>query len=171
MTIQTNEILMNPVRMRIVQCFLAHETATSAEISGWLSDIPRATLYRHINVLAENEILTIVNKTKIRGATERTFTLNYQKISETSGGNASQKAFSILMGLYRDFDHYFSSESPDPVRDYVFLKTDEMMLNDREYNAFLVEMLELIKAYSGRSEEGRTLRRLSMISAPSADKD
>ena len=164
MALQANDVLMNPVRMRIVQCFLTHETATSAEVSAWLEDVPRATLYRHINVLAENDFLTIVEKTKIRGATERTFKLNRKML--TSGGDSTQKAFSILMGLYRDFERYFASESPDPVRDYVFLKTDEMMLNDREYNAFLVEMLELIKAYSGRPAEGRALRRLSMISSP-----
>lgn len=169
MAMQANEVLMNPVRMRIVQCFLTHDTATSAEISAWLEDVPRATLYRHINVLAENDFLTIVEKTKIRGATERTFKLNRKML--TAGNDSTQKAFSILMGLYRDFERYFSSETPDPVRDYVFLKTDELMLSDREYNAFLVEMLELIKAYSGRSAEGRTLRRLSMISSPTENTD
>lgn len=168
MTLQTNEILMNPIRMRIVQCFLTHDTATSTEVANWLSDIPRATLYRHITVLEENGILTIVNRTKIRGATERTFTLNREKMS-AGGGDASQNAFSILMGLYRDFDRYFSSESPDPVRDMILLKSFDLMLSDREYNAFLMEMLELIRSYSGRPAEGRTPRCLSMISSPGKD--
>ncbi len=164
MTLQTNEILMNPIRMRIVQFFLTHDAATSTEVVSELHDIPRATLYRHIAVLEENGILSIVNRTKIRGATERTFKLNREKMS--SGGDASQNAFSILMGLYRDFDRYFSSESPDPVRDMMLLKSFDLMLSDREYNAFLMEMLELIHSYAGRDPEGRTARCLSMISSP-----
>ncbi len=167
MTLQTNEILMNPIRTRIVQYFLTHDTATSTEVVSELSDIPRATLYRHITVLEENEILTIVNRTKIRGATERTFRLNREKLS--TGGDASQNAFSILMGLYRDFDRYFASESPDPVRDMILLKSFDLMLSDREYNAFLMEMLELIHSYAGRDPEGRTARCLSMISSPGKD--
>ena len=164
MTLQTNEILMNPIRMRIVQFFLTHDTATSTEVVHELHDIPRATLYRHIAVLEENGILSIVHRAKIRGATERTFKLNREKMS--SGGDASQNAFSILMGLYRDFDRYFASESPDPVRDMMLLKSFDLMLSDREYNAFLMEMLELIHSYAGRDPEGRTARCLSMISSP-----
>lgn len=163
---QANEILMNPVRMRIVQYFMTHQTATSAETAAAMPDVPRATLYRHINVLEENGYLQVVSRTRIRGATERTFMLNGAKMAAGAGGDSSQKAFQILMNLYRDFDRYFSSGKSDPVRDYIFLKTDELCLTDAEYNTFLVEMLELIKSYSGRESEGRKKRRLSMISSP-----
>ena len=165
-----NEILMNPVRMRIIQCMTAHETATSAELAAWLSDVPRATLYRHINVLAENDYLTIVNRTRIRGATERTISLNASKLAAHAGQDSSQKAFAILMGLYRDFDAYFSSGKANPMRDFVFLKTDELHLTGAEYNAFIVEMLELIRKYSGRTaSDDRPLRRFSLISSPTPD--
>lgn len=162
---QSNAILMNPIRMRIIQFFLTHRTATSAEAAAALPDIPRATLYRHISILETHEYLKVVNKTRIRGATERTFTLDEAKLAD--GGDSSQKAFRILMGLYRDFDRYFSTDGCDPVRDYVFLKTDELHLTDAEYNEFLMQMLGLIKSYAGKApDEARKLRRFSLISSP-----
>lgn len=165
MTQPTNEVLMNPIRMRIIQFFLTHRTATSAEAAAELSDIPRATLYRHISVLESHGYLQVVHKTRIRGATERTFALNEAQLAD--GGDSSQKAFRILMGLYRDFDRYFSGAACDPVRDYVFLKTDELRLTDAEYNEFLVKMLGLIKEYAGKTpDDTRKLRRFSLISSP-----
>ena len=47
------EIVMNPVRQRIFQYFLLHETGTVKKIRKALPDIPSASLYRHIKVLAD----------------------------------------------------------------------------------------------------------------------
>ena len=41
------EIVMNPVRQRIFQYFLLHETGTVKEIRKVLPDIPSASLYRY----------------------------------------------------------------------------------------------------------------------------
>ena len=40
------EIVMNPVRQRIFQYFLLHETGTVKEIRKALPDVPSASLYR-----------------------------------------------------------------------------------------------------------------------------
>ena len=47
------EIVMNPARQRIFQYFLLHETGTDKEIRKALPDIPSASLYRHIKILAD----------------------------------------------------------------------------------------------------------------------
>ena len=53
------EIVMNPVRQRIFQYFLLHETGTVKEIRKALPDIPSASLYRHIKILADCSILML----------------------------------------------------------------------------------------------------------------
>ena len=54
------EIVMNPVRQRIFQYFLIHETGTVKEVKRSLSDVPGASLYRHMKILTDNSILMIV---------------------------------------------------------------------------------------------------------------
>ncbi len=64
------EIVMNPVRQRIFQYFLLHETGTVKELRKALPDVPSASLYRHIKILADRSILTVVGENRIRGTVE-----------------------------------------------------------------------------------------------------
>ena len=61
------EIVMNPVRQRIFQYLLLHETGTVKEIRKALPDVPGASLYRHMKLLTEHGILTVVGENRIRG--------------------------------------------------------------------------------------------------------
>lgn len=70
------EIAMNPARQRIFQYFLLHETGTVKEIRKALPDIPSASLYRHIKILADSSILMVVDENRIRGTVESVYQLN-----------------------------------------------------------------------------------------------
>ena len=70
------EIVMNPVRQRIFQYFLLHETGTVKEIRKALPDIPGASLYRHIKILADSSILMVVDENRIRGTVHSVYQLN-----------------------------------------------------------------------------------------------
>lgn len=70
------EIVMNPVRQRIFQYLLLHETGTVKEIRKALPDVPGASLYRHIKLLTESGILTVVGENRIRGTVESIYSLN-----------------------------------------------------------------------------------------------
>ena len=61
------EVVMNPVRQRIFQYFLLHETGTVKELKKALPDVPNASLYRHIKILADHSILIVVGENRIRG--------------------------------------------------------------------------------------------------------
>ena len=47
------DLLLHPVRWRIVQAFLGDRTLTTAELHAELSDVPMASLYRHVGLLAD----------------------------------------------------------------------------------------------------------------------
>ena len=70
------EIAMNPARQRIFQYFLLHETGTVKEIRKALPDIPSASLYRHIKILADSSILMVVDENRIRGTVHSVYQLN-----------------------------------------------------------------------------------------------
>ena len=56
------EACMNSTRQRIIQVIMINKEATSAEIGEELQDIPRASLYRHIKVLLDAGIITVVKE-------------------------------------------------------------------------------------------------------------
>jgi DNA-binding transcriptional ArsR family regulator len=75
MTDINTDLILHPVRMRIIQ-HLSKGAATVNELKEWMADVPQATLYRHLNRLAENEIIYIIHERKIRGAVEKTYAMH-----------------------------------------------------------------------------------------------
>ena len=162
-----NEILLHPIRMRILQQFSKSQTLTATEICQSLGDIPRTTVYRHINTLIEAELLTVVSEKKIRGSYERTLSVNISTYSKhNTRENADQNAFNFLMTQYGKFHRYFEKETSDPAKDRIFLSNVTFMMTDEEYDAFLLRLQALFKEYHFDYTEGRRARDVSFLSAP-----
>ena len=51
-----NEVMLNPIRMRIVQIAAVNENISASAICEKMPDVPRTTIYRHIKILIDNEI-------------------------------------------------------------------------------------------------------------------
>jgi DNA-binding transcriptional ArsR family regulator len=161
------ELILNPIRIRIIQVLSTNETITASELCEKMKDVPRTTLYRHISILLENNILMVVSEKKIRGSLERTLALNTAAISEINTmENAPQNVLGFLMNKYARFKNYWDSESADPAKDRLFLSNSVVMLNDQEYDQFLSELWGLIQKYNYEFAEGRKARDISMISLP-----
>lgn len=162
-----NDIVLNPIRMRIIQALALRETMTATELCESISDIPRTTLYRHIKLLLDNHILSVVSEQKIRGSLERTLSLNTGEITKHNTlENATQTAFSFLMKKYAVFQRYFNSQSADPGKDRVFMHNTILMTTDEEFDQFLKELGELFMKYTLEFKEGRRARDISIISTP-----
>lgn len=163
-----NEVLLNPVRMRIIQELSVMESATTNVLCERISDVPRTTLYRHIRILMEHSILTVLSEEKVRGSVERTLALNLPEIMKhNTVENAAENAFGFLMRIYAKFHRYFSKADPDPGKDRIFLNNLVLMMSDGEFDQFAVELRELLLKY--RQQEGgenRKPRDLSIVCAP-----
>ncbi len=159
--------MLNPVRMRIIQELSTRRSITATELCEIISDVPRTTMYRHINILLDNNILSVVSEKKIRGSLERTLALNIGEISKHNTlGNASQNALGFLMNRYARFHYYFSGENPDPAKDKIFLNNSVLMMDDNEFDQFLSELRGLLIKYNFEVANGRKARDISVISAP-----
>lgn len=162
-----NEIILNPVRMRIIQELSTRESITANELCEKISDIPRTTMYRHIKMLVDSNIISVLSEKKIRGSLERTMALNISEITKHNTiENASENAFGFLMSNYGKFHRYFSSENPDPGKDKIFLNNTVLMMNDNEFDEFLIELKNLFLKYSFEVSDERKARDISIISAP-----
>lgn len=67
----TAELVLHPVRLRILQA-IARRELTTAQLKELLPDVTPATLYRHVATLIDAGILTVVAERRVRGAVERT---------------------------------------------------------------------------------------------------
>lgn len=165
-----SEVMLNPIRMRIIQVAAANENISASDICEKMPDVPRTTIYRHIKILIDNSILTVVAENKIRGSLERILTLNTAEITKhNSLENATQNAFAFLMQQYAKFERYFSSEAPNPAIDRIFLNNTVLMLSDEEFDAFLKDLQQLLQKYSFEYDKNRKARDISIISAPDKD--
>jgi DNA-binding transcriptional ArsR family regulator len=161
------DLILNPIRTRIIQVLSTKEMITASELCEKINDIPRTTLYRHINILLENNILLVVAEKKIRGSLERTLALNTEAMSQINTmENAPQNVLGFLMNKYARFQNYWDGENADPVRDKLFLSNSVVMLNDQEFDQFLSEVWGLIQKYNYQFADGRKARDISIISLP-----
>ena len=163
------EVLLNPTRVRIMQTLIlgARETITAGEICELLSDVPRTTLYRHINVLIEANVLHVAAERKVRGSVERTLSLNAAEIEKLRDAeDVPQVAFRFLMLTYAKFERYFRDKDR-AAPDRIFLRNAVMMLTDQEFDGFLSELRALYEKYHFLdAAPGRKPRDISIISAP-----
>lgn len=162
-----NEIILNPIRMRIIQELSTEESITASELCERIIDVPRTTMYRHINTLIDHSILSVVSEKKVRGSVERTIALNISEITKHNTiENGAQNALGFLMSQYAKFHKYFNGENPDPAKDRIFLNNTVLMMNDTEFTGFVTELRELILRYNFQTAEGRKPRDISIISSP-----
>lgn len=159
------EIVMNPVRQRIFQYFLIHETGTVKEIRKALPDVPNASLYRHIRLLADNSVLIVVGENRIRGTVESVYQLNRSAMEVgDEGGNAVQMS---LLSICASFAKYFSGGNADPQRDMLLLSSCTLALTDEEFSGFLSEINEITVRYMKKeAAAGSKTRQITFVSAP-----
>lgn len=133
------DLLLHPVRLRIVQAFLGDRALTTADLRRELPDIPPASLYRHVSKLAGAGVLSVAAERRVRGAVERTYVLRVAGATVDLGEldrmtredhRAAFRAF--VAGLLGDFDRYLDQEDIDLLRDGVSYRMAGLWLSDSE---------------------------------------
>ena len=160
------EIFLHPIRTRIIQLVANHKSMTVSAIADAMGDIPRSTIYRHVKILSDNNVLIIVKEEKIRGTYEREYAFNYE-LMNTQDNKADQAAFAFLLNVFFDFNEYFKTPNANPTQDQIFLSKNTLLLSDDEFEQFKVDIYEVIKKYLNFSSNNeRKARNISIISSP-----
>src|ERR1700689_5411248 len=138
------DLLLHPVRLRIVQAFLGDRAFTTADLRSELPDVPPASLYRHVARLVAAGVLAVVAERRARGATERTYTLRLSaaqlspaEVAAMTPDEHRQAFMAFTAGLLGDFDRYLARKDRDPVRDGIGYRIAALWLTDAEYMEFL----------------------------------
>lgn len=151
------DLLLHPVRLRIVKTFLGDRALTTTQIAAELADIPTASLYRHIATLATAGVLEVVAERRIRGSVEKTYALRLlaaqmqpDEVDAMSIEDHAQAFMAYIAGLLGDFDRYLA-HAPDPGRDGADYRVAAMWLSDEEYDDFVHD---LTRVFGPRAANG-----------------
>lgn len=160
----TTELLLHPVRWRIVQALMGREL-TTGELGERLTDVATTTLYRQMSVLADRGIVEVVAEERIRGTVQRTYALaTSAQLGETEAASLSpdehRQAFGqFVAGLLADFERYLGRDGADPVADHVNYSQAALHLDDAQLLKLGEEMGALLKPYL-TARPGAAQRRL-----------
>ena len=168
------ELLLHPVRLRVVQAFLGDRALTTTELRTELPDVPPASLYRHVARLVEAGVLSIVAERRSRGAVERTYVLRISaaaittdELAEMSPDDHRQAFLAYVAGLISDFDRYLERGDIDLLRDGVSYRLAGLWLADHELTELSREIFAVLQPHLANSpKRGRKRRILATVLLP-----
>lgn len=172
------ELLLHPVRLRIVQAFLGDRRLTTAQLREELPDVPTATLYRQVATLVEGNVLVVASEHKVRGASERTFALagttvvGAEEARELTVEEHRQAFLAFVAMLLADYDRYLERGTAeggvDLGRDLVGYRQLALHLTDEELLALIADLGDVLRPRLAHEPTPERTRRLfSTILMPS----
>jgi DNA-binding transcriptional ArsR family regulator len=168
------DLLLHPVRLRIVQCLLGGRSRTTSQLREDLPDVAPATLYRHVATLHEAGLLEVVDERRVRGATERTYHLRdpapavgAEEAAAMSVEEHRQAFTAFVAGLLGDFDRYLDGGDVDLARDLVGYRQAALYLTDEEVRQLLDDLVGVVRPLmDNRPSARRTRRMLTTVLMP-----
>ena len=168
------DLLLHPVRLRILKAFLGDRALTTSQLAAELDDVPAGSLYRHIARLTKAGVLQVVAERRVRGAVERTYTLRLYAAQIQPGevramtlDEHAQAFTAYVAGLLADFDRYVASAPADPIGDGAGYRVSAMWLTDEEFAGLVRDVLEVFQPRLANAPgNGRRRRLLYTVTLP-----
>ncbi|UGB29088.1 MULTISPECIES: helix-turn-helix domain-containing protein [Bacillaceae] len=171
------KLILHPVRMKIVQTLIGNKEYTVQQIATRLTDVPQATLYRHLNKLLEAEVLKVVKENQIRGTVEKIYALNEHEVSNERDLTKISKDehlnlfLTFMTHLLGQYESYLNQENIDLIKDGVSYRQAMVYLTDQEFQEFMQELSQVYKkVIDNEPSNDRKARHLSTIFIPEAKK-
>jgi hypothetical protein len=171
------DLLLHPIRLRIIQAFLGDRALTTSELRAELPDVAPASLYRHVAMLVKAGVLSVAAERRVRGAVERTYvlrvaaaTINLDEVERMSREDHRQAFMAFVAGLLGDFDRYLARDSIDVLRDGVGYRIAGLWLDEAENTELLRELTRVIQPRCANGPgPGRRRRILGTVILPGED--
>ena len=173
MATSSSELLLHPVRLRIVLAFGA-ERLTTAQLADRLPDIAHATLYRHVAMLADAGVLDVVAQRRVRGGIERTYVLAADagklgpEAVSTMSKDEVRHGFGVFVGaLMESLGRYLDDPAADLARDPVSFRQAALWVDEHELDALLGRIADaLAPILDNEPTEGRERLLLNTVLIP-----
>jgi hypothetical protein len=170
------ELLMHPVRLRIVATLSGGQDFTTTQLCASLPDVSKVTVYRQIALLVEGGCIEVAGEQRVRGAVERRYRLRPERpvIDASAAAEMSledhRRGFAAAMAvLIAEFNAYLDRDDANPVADGVGYRQAALWLSPEELAHLGAEMRNVLQTViANKPEPGRTLYLLSPVIFPRA---
>jgi DNA-binding transcriptional ArsR family regulator len=171
------DLLLHPVRLRIVKAFLGERALTVKQLAAELPDVPGASIYRHVARLTEAGVLQVVAERRVRATTERTYALRVyaaqlqpDEIAAMTLDDHADAFLAYVAGLLGDFDRYVATEPEHPGQDGAGYRVAAMWLTDAELADYLRELAAISQPRLANAPgPGRRRRMLYTVLLPAPE--
>lgn len=167
------DLLLHPVRMRILQQVMLEKRLTAQELVERLPEVPPATLYRHLSRMVAGSVLEVVEQRQVRGAVERVYAVQMDKAVVTAEDLAKMspeehmKYFTMYMSNLLGAFHRYLQGDVNMVRDGLTYRFVELYQTDEEYQQMLAELrAAIIKHMENPPGPGRRARTVATMVIP-----
>lgn len=172
--VNTLDLLLHPVRLRIVHAMSGGRTRTTSDLCARLPDVSKATVYRHVSLLVEAGLLEGAGEQRVRGAVERRYRLHRTRAVIDPDAAAAMSleehrhGFAAAMGaLLAEFNTYLDREHADPTADSVSYRQYPLWLNQDELAALISEIHSaIVSKMDNKPTADRSAHLLSTILFP-----
>ena len=145
------ELLLHPVRLRIVHALSGGRLRSASELCDRLPDVPRTSIYRHLGLLTDGGMLEIGGERRVRGAVERSYRLRADRpVIAPEAGKAMtlddhRQGFAAAIAvLVAEFNAYLDRPGADPFADSVSYRQGTLWLSPYELDAMLTSLREIV---------------------------
>lgn len=168
------DLMLHPVRLRIVYALSGGRVRTTAELCASLTDVPKTTVYRHVALLADGGVLEVAGEQRVRGAVERRYRLRRDRAAIAAAAGAAmslddhRQGFVAAMAvLLAEFNAYLDRPGAEPFADLVGYRQGIVWLSDDELAEVAGAMQAVLAGRAGNpAAPGRRPRLLSLIQFP-----
>jgi DNA-binding transcriptional ArsR family regulator len=173
----TLDLLLHPVRLRIVHAMSGGRIRTTSDLCADLPDVSKATVYRHVGLLAEAGLLEVAGEQRVHGAVERRYRLRRARAVIDQGAAAAMSLddhrnlfAAAVAALLAEFSAYLDREPADLAADMVSYRQYSLWLNQAE----LTELIDvfsrvILPKLSNEPTPDRRLHLLSTILFPTEE--
>jgi DNA-binding transcriptional ArsR family regulator len=170
------ELLLHPVRLRIVHALAGGRELTTTQLCARLPDVSKVTVYRQVAPLVEGGFLEVAGEQRVRGAVERRYRLRQDRpvIDAEAAAAMTQedhrRAFAAAMAvLIAEFSAYLDRDGVDPTADGVSYRQAVLWLSPDELAEMARKMLRVMRSsVANKPTPGRAPYLLSPILFPTA---
>lgn len=168
------ELLLHPVRLRIVAALSGGQGLTTTQLCAHLHDVSRVTVYRQVALLVEGGCIEVADEQRVRGAVERRYRLRPERpiidadmAAEMTLEDHRRGFAAAIAVLIAEFDSYLNHEGADPVADGVGYRQGVLWLSPDERAELGHAILNVLQdSIANKPTAGRIPYMLSPIMFP-----
>lgn len=175
-----SDLIIHPVRFRILRA-MGQDLITTQEIADRLPDVPKSSIYRHLKLLLEGDMVIVADTRLVNGIQEKMYELaqrpylSADDMADLRAEEHVQYFTTYVMSLLQDFSAYVTDAEDKGGQ--VDMLADRTGYTEVEFYATLAELDQLqvdlkaaiLKLVNNPAGNGRQKRKLSVVTHPKRD--